>query len=669
MSRALRRAKKQQLEDQLAQAAREAEAEDSGDENDGEDEGTAPVRNPFDLLNESEVENDTNENNNDVSSEEEQLKAEEVGSTPTKARQKKKKKKAKQQKQKQATESEAHDDPLDSILAEHQAQLSLQEKETPARRPGDLIKCLQVDIKGLDPNVEMRKLFGSKVIDGERTKRNTPSRNARKSILVPIEDNWPSDIRGNLSMDLLQKYDDGCRDFAFTHGARYRQFQLAFLSTTQAGDPQLLMNLLSRAPFHIDTLLQCSEILRHQGDGEGSLDLLTRALYAFDRAMHPLFNLGLGLARLPFEIQENRPFYLAAYRYIQTLGRRACWTTAFEFNRLIYALDPEFDPYATLLSLDYYAFKARKWDYLANSLPVILEHSDDEPRDRLKHWAYTKALASSVTKDAGFAHTALVSAIESWPMIARDLLKALERPVPETLQACEPAGPRTQLLTDLYVLRCRDIWATPEATALLMKAAQAAKCDSELTKSLEKAYSSQLPYAVYRHVLLLDERTLLHHLPKHITNNPHMMLAWDPIPPENSQPSYLDEYMPSRSSDGASGGLESVPRLLQELLQQAIGAGRPNGNGVHEAADEIAMQQQIQEMLEDVRVEDAGADTTEQADAAPAHGTLARYMERLFGLLGGPMEVSRTEADETDESDNDSRVQEDREDQRMPGAF
>lgn len=88
--------------------------------------------------------------------------------------------------------------------------------------------------------------------------------------------------------------------------------------------------------WHIDTLLQMSEILAHQGGGlpighileaftyppsfseQGvAADLIERSLFAFERSFSSGFNVTLGTHRLDFDRIENRPFFLGLHRHIQ----------------------------------------------------------------------------------------------------------------------------------------------------------------------------------------------------------------------------------------------------------------------------------------------------------------------------------------------------------------
>lgn len=115
-------------------------------------------------------------------------------------------------------------------------------------------------------------------------------------------------------------------------------------------------------PYHIDSLIQMSQISLHNGDHQMAFELIERALYAFERGFHPLFHLTSGTVRLEYARFENRAFHLAVFQYIQNLGRRGCWRTAFELTKLLLSLDSA-DPLSALLTLDFYALKCREFDW------------------------------------------------------------------------------------------------------------------------------------------------------------------------------------------------------------------------------------------------------------------------------------------------------------------
>ncbi|CCG84021.1 protein of unknown function [Taphrina deformans PYCC 5710] len=639
MSRALRKVQRQQLD--LQAQSNETQAADSEEDEEDDEVASKAAPNPFDLLNagterpaeEPESDDNHSEVSGDEGAELQQAIANSLQNT-SQSQPKNQKKKKKNKKKLKAQKSKAVDNIEDKVNtddAAFEAALSAHRREVAntiipeaEEKPFNLTELLSVDVKMLDPNVEMRRLFGSKVISSERAERTSTSRRnmprgmqqqlnrGRKSVLVPMEDNYPLTIKGGLEMEMEEDI-DGIKTFRFVHSKMYQQTQYTFMQCVQSGDPQTLMNLLTRAPFHVDTLLQVSEILRHQGDNEQSGEMLTRALFAFDRAFHPLFNVASGLVRLPFEIPENRPFYLAIYRYIQSLGRRGCWATAFEFNKLLYALAPEEDPYAALLSIDFYAIKARNWTYVRKLVECpwdrVLDHDFYKP-----NLAYAKALAAflSDTKHAELEENKaeLGSAIKQFPYLVGPLFSELKATGPIQYDTIEPSNQFGRLVRDLYVYRAKDIYNTPEITKFLRDAA------IPVESFTPTELPDDIPTNVCRHILLLDERTLLHYLPKEITASPG--LSFDPLPPDDSLPSYLDAYMPT--SGVLDGGRTMVPQFIQDLLRRILPNHEPNTELNDEQVAQLMQQIELEGGVEGGDVWDGAAGDGGQAGRPGAGG-------------------------------------------------
>lgn len=616
MSRALRKAQKQKLRASDLKPASEEEGSDEEDET----PRTSSVPNPFDLLNAGH--NDDNPtspsppiSDDEVLSKDEQEDIETalIASTTELLEAPKPKRKAKGKRKKKSKTHDAQvgtpiddagtDDKFDAILKQHNdalSKVSPDQTETQAFHKKDL---LVIDVRMLDPESEMRRIFGSRVISEEKSERSSrrqprgmvPLKNrGRKTVLVPMEDAYPLNINSGLEMEMLPSSTDGEKCFQFVHSKAYQKTQYMFLQCVQSGDPQTLMNLLSRAPFHIDTLLQVSEIMRHQGDNEGSLEMLTRALFVFDRALHPLFNIATGSVRLPFKYTENRPFFLAIYRYIQSLGRRGCWATAFEFNKLLLALAPEDDPYAALLSIDFYAIKARRWDYIDLLARVrwesvlkdesLMNNNFAKPNFDYAQ-ALSKVLRSSNQADQEPAKSLLGSAIKNFPYFVGALFTELKAVGPIQYDTLQPTSQFAALLRDLYAFRCKDVYNTPELTKFLRESAVAVETFDPYE------FSEEIPLNVCRHVLLLDERTLLHHLPNNIkqASGP----SYDPLTPSDSMRSYLDDppfALLGQASENTESRSSILPRFLEDLLRRGLGAVADNTRAGPQLNDEEVAQ-------------------------------------------------------------------------------
>ncbi|CDQ94982.1 unnamed protein product [Oncorhynchus mykiss] len=135
-------------------------------------------------------------------------------------------------------------------------------------------------------------------------------------------------------MTLLESR-DGLQYFTFEHSRDYQQIQFKFLDSVESMDPNNIVALLQMNPYHIDSLLQLSDVCCIQEDQEMARDLIERALYSFECAFHPVCSLTSGTSRLDYLRPENRAFYLAVYKHMMFLERRGCPRTALEYCRLI----------------------------------------------------------------------------------------------------------------------------------------------------------------------------------------------------------------------------------------------------------------------------------------------------------------------------------------------
>lgn len=202
------------------------------------------------------------------------------------------------------------------------------EKNTHERR-----EFLSINYRHLDAEAEMKRMFGSRVVNKES---RTAGRVLKRSKMTTPKVDWPPYKKQGLSMELLKTTSNQISYFAFHHDEEYQDAQLEFLNGVAMHDPNALMALLARHPYHIDCLLQVSEMAKQSGDWSVAGDFVERALYACERAFHPHFTFSSGTARLSYQRSENRSFFLAIFRHVQFLARRGCWRTAFEFNKLLF---------------------------------------------------------------------------------------------------------------------------------------------------------------------------------------------------------------------------------------------------------------------------------------------------------------------------------------------
>jgi hypothetical protein len=116
-----------------------------------------------------------------------------------------------------------------------------------------------------------------------------------------------------LSMS-LDHTKDGCFYFKYEHNKEYRQIQYDFWEAVSSLNPTNIVALVNMYPYHIDSLIQLSDICRMSEDPQMAGELIERALYILESAFHPSFNLASGNCRLEYKQQENR------YNYFRLLS-------------------------------------------------------------------------------------------------------------------------------------------------------------------------------------------------------------------------------------------------------------------------------------------------------------------------------------------------------------
>ena len=449
-------------------------------------------------------------------------------------------------------------------------------------------KMLSVDSKNLNPLTEMKSLFGSVALEAPAPRprargeeqhvdlgtalmgRYSPaskgqemgSMASRRNILMQAKAEWPRATSGGLGMELKGEHDPAGKLYQIVHTSAYVTTQQQFQVAVEMMQPERMISLLQFNPYHISTLLQVSEISRHQGDHAVSADLLERALFTFGRSVHSTFSVSLrdGLARLDFNVPENRELWLAIWKYISNLGMRGTWRTAFEWAKLLLSLDPLKDPYAVTLSIDQLALRGRQQEQFAKLC---------EPSAFGATWAHlpniwiSLPLAYHRLKEPRKARQYLAEAIHKYPYIIHRLFQELDlSPIPKSVWGSLPSTDAENLFTELYATRARDLWNTPETTALLMEVTQSFASYDTSNVTLGPKLEISLEEA--RHVLLTETPALIALLPRRFTQM-HTSGA-DPLPPPSST-----------SSDGftsrAPGATNPTFALPTEAIRNAANTG------------------------------------------------------------------------------------------------
>ncbi|KAK5171460.1 uncharacterized protein LTR77_004605 [Saxophila tyrrhenica] len=377
----------------------------------------------------------------------------------------------------------------------------------------------------------------------------------RRNIFIQGKEEWPNATSGGLGMEIEEKRADGTILYRYVHNTTYKDVQRQFDIAVESMDPNRLVVLLQHNPYHIATLLQVSEIAKQERDHTVSGDLLERALFSFGRAVHSSFakTLAAGKARLDFRRPQNRELWLASWRYMQNLSMRATWRTVYEWAKLLLQLSPEKDPYAMWLVLDQYALRARQdLDYLNISRsPIFKDALRSKPNVHLG-----QALAEWRAGNKSKGQQALFKAIGQYPWVAARLMQELNLDPPPAVWGKEPRTKREKFEAELYATRAKDLWATPEASGLLMEVASALPPD---VQPAEVDVEAGITESEARHVLLSDTPAIIALIPRHYTEQ--LQSSSDPLPPS-------DTYDPAVQKANRNTYTMSAAEAQAELADQ-----------------------------------------------------------------------------------------------------
>ncbi|KAF8341438.1 transcriptional repressor TCF25-domain-containing protein [Cantharellus anzutake] len=420
-------------------------------------------------------------------------------------------------------------------------------------------ELLAVSLVHLDGDAELRRFFGAKVISSAKLLQNA----------APSPSGLSSRNRRalGLSMPALLPEDSW---WTVDHSNPYKEVQHQFLSVVEMGDHAGFVQILREHPWHIDTLLQMSEVARHHEEHAQASDFVQRAIFAFERSFGSAFNFTAGSCRLDFDHIENRSFFLALHRHIIDLQRRGTIRTAFEFSRLLLSLDPIEDPHGALFHLD----------YLAMNVELI------------PGWWWSRALAiwnletSKGDKTANESTQALQEAIKAYPQVLPILADKAGIGLSSQVRghqafriatgwdSFDPGESTVNLLSHLYAHRSADVWKQPNVSSWLVSAIDA-KFLNGLTSEPSPThavavskYSSGTPQNITRHVIVTEIRSLFSFLePQTLAGS---MAAYDPIPPVTSVSRYDESYFRGVSRRRANRGQNAGPGIDDEMQQRMI---------------------------------------------------------------------------------------------------
>lgn len=116
----------------------------------------------------------------------------------------------------------------------------------------------------------------------------------------------------------------GVHWFVFEHSVAYRQLQQKFLAAVESMDSDNIIKIINHHPFHVDSLIQLSELCKMSEDHAMASELIEHAIFGLESAFHSMFSLTTGNSRLDYRRQENRALFIVLFKHAQYLESRAC---------------------------------------------------------------------------------------------------------------------------------------------------------------------------------------------------------------------------------------------------------------------------------------------------------------------------------------------------------
>jgi tetratricopeptide (TPR) repeat protein len=699
-SRALRKVQKEQeLEKQLA-AVREAEAAQAEQDEESEEEVVQPPQkkplNAFNMLDGMDDDEEDDEEDPEPTETKQTVESKSIPSQPSRSKKKKKKAKKKDKGKAESSNPTTNSD-MDEIDRALKELLIKNHQNTEVDAPmtaydvwlKEATKLLAIDTKNLNPVNEMKSLFGNIALEGTSSPARNPRRREqeqaheggmdlgtalsgrqcegtqgkelgplahRRNVFMQGREEWPGATSGGLSMDYEKDESSLEKRYHIMHDKYYQETQIMFMQCVQTMEPQNLIALLRRKPYHIATLLQVSEIAKVQGDHFVSGDLIERALFNFGRSVHSTFGVAVkeGTARLTFSKPANRELYLSIWRYIRNLEQRGTWKTAFEWAKVLLQLEPAKDPYGVTLMIDQLALRGRQ--HVA-FIEMCGDSAYGEMWNHLPNIQISLALAHQRNKEPTEARRSLAIAIQKYPYILSELAKSLDiDPLPRSLWGKLPSTDAETLYTQLYVTRAKDLWNTPELTSLLVEVAETLDHYKTFINASRRAPKLEISLEEARHVLLLEIPALIGLLPRKFTNMRTSMS--DPLPPPDRTGSSDFTARAPAGADGSESGLArnvfgaaggAAGGLLDRILgwwhtpADGSNANAANDGDQHAALEAFANQlgvelEEAQDMLTDflVRPEETQARAIQGALNEGVRGEgMEEFMEDVMARIDG----------------------------------
>lgn len=281
-------------------------------------------------------------------------------------------------------------------------------------------------------------------------------------------------------------------------------------------------------------------------DNATAAELIEHALYAFESAFHSMFSPTSGNCRLDYRRQENRGFFIVLFKHAQFLAARACPRTALELSKLILSLDPEHDPLAIILLIDFYAIRSKQYDFL---IQLYNEWDSSHNLNLLPNMAYSYALALYHANRMDESDIAIQYALSMFPAVLKLLLDELSINADPRVSSHRYFGPASlsssptalQQLCHLYVERCKIIWSGDSEVLMWLERNVHVVLDlvdnkDEMINKYVTMKNTRYPHPprnILRHVILSEFKEKVP-IADFLKKDTDPIVHFDPLPPIDS---------------------------------------------------------------------------------------------------------------------------------------
>ncbi|XP_059469936.1 ribosome quality control complex subunit TCF25 [Neocloeon triangulifer] len=521
-------------------------------------------------------------------------------------------------------------------------------------------ELLSIENRNLNPNNELKRIFGVKIVQSEQRKKSRTRTHLRNTGIVTPKDTWPMIGKQGITMRYCEQKGQ-VQIFSYEHSPDYQQVQKIFLQAVESLNPDNVVSVIHSHPYHVDALLQVAELCKMSEDVQMAADLIERALYALEHAFHPLFSLAQGNCRLDYCRQENRALFIALFKHLTLVGQRACHRTALELSKVVLSLDPEGDPLAMVLVIDLYALRSRQFAWLVR---LADEWEASRNLSQLPNIAYSTAvarfhLAQQGAVEMADADAALQLALIMFPGVLSPLLEKCSVQVDQKVLGHNFFGPNSQTsmppalaqLVQLYVARCWPVWKEPELLPWLERNTHAvlARVDSkdplvsECDGHRRRRYQGNPPRNITRHIVLADLKEVPPVISQSEASGP--VMSFDPLPPTNSINIYERPRRPRVTTVDNAGALTLFFRSLLPTFNvneppggEGAGAAAPaeevqyefegenEGGGLEVRRNLASLMDMLRDLLRNIQLPDApdargDADVDSSGDDEPGNET------------------------------------------------